>query len=86
MFNGGYITKVLNMDRANLVAYWPLYEKSGTNAKDLSDNVNDGTYSGVTLANEVSPQGTFAPDFDGVSDNVAISAIDGEVDTDEYTI
>lgn len=53
------------------VALWPLHETSGSNADEVVNN-NDGTYSGPTLANALTPAGTYAPYFDGINDAVEI--------------
>lgn len=50
------------------IAYWMLNETSGTTIADSSGNSRNGTYSGVTLANGTSPQGSPAPLWDGVND------------------
>lgn len=50
------------------IAYWMLNEASGTTIVDSSGNSRNGTYSGVTLAQDVPPQGGLAPLWDGVND------------------
>ena len=65
-FNGtrggnDYSDKVLSIARPNLVAYWPLSEKTGTNADNLEGTAaRDGTY-----ANDVATMGTSAGIGDG---------------------
>ena len=55
------------------VAYWPLWERSGTVAECLVNSAQDGTYTGVTLANASIPViGTVAPYFDGTNDYVDV--------------
>lgn len=49
---------------ADLGAYYPLHEDSGSTAYDQSGNNNDGTISGATL-NASAPLGTTAYSFDG---------------------
>jgi len=59
-----YITKVLNLDAANLVAYWPMNETSGTEATDLSGNDYHGQYTNTpTLADDAGPHGDNVPLF-----------------------
>jgi hypothetical protein len=86
-----YTRKLLNIDLANLLAYWPLSEASGTDADNKEGTAaRDGTFS-----SDVSGWGTgdgigdgkTAPDFDGTNDWVDIysaslsSAFDGDEGT-----
>jgi len=65
-----YVNKVVEYDP---IAYWPLLETSGTTATDYSGNSRDGTYSGVSLANALGPDGrNKCPYFDGADDTVDI--------------
>lgn len=45
-----YSEKVLGIESANLIAYWPLWEAEGATADNYEGTAaRDGTYSGVTL-------------------------------------
>lgn len=65
-----YIDTVLSVATANLIAYWPQTETSGTVADNAEGTAaRDGTYSGVTLAQIADPFGGFlSPLYDGVND------------------
>ena len=67
-----YIDIVNGVQTANLIAFWPLNETSGTAAVDQVDSpTQDGLYSGPTLAQVSDPFGeTLIPSFDGVNDFV----------------
>ena len=67
-----YWQHVRNVRRANLIAYWPLGETSGSIAADLSGNEQHGTYTGVTLAQPGIGDGRSAPFFDGANDFVNV--------------
>ena len=54
------------------IAYWPLWELSGTTAQCLVNPAQNGTYSGVTLGQEGIGDGGQAPLFDGANDYVDI--------------
>lgn len=71
LLRGGasYLGKVL---KYSPIAYWPLRETSGTIARCLVNSAQNGTYTGVTLANETAPDGSPAPFFDGANDYVNI--------------
>lgn len=60
-----YWKKVRQLFGSNLIGYWPLFEGSGTVARDLSGNGYNATYNGVTLASGVSPAGKPCPYFNG---------------------
>jgi hypothetical protein len=79
-----YQSIVLGTQSANLIAYFPLNETSGTTAYDLAGVAGDGTYSGVTLNATTFPNGDPVPSFDGVNDAVTIPV--GAVDTAEGTL
>ena len=50
------------------IAYWPLDESAGTVARCLVNTAQNGTYTGVTLANDnTGPFGTPAPWYDGAT-------------------
>ena len=63
------------------IAYWPQSETAGVTAHCLVNPLQDGTYNGVTLANDnTGPFGTPAPFFDGANDycntfSAALSAV-----------
>ena len=64
-----YANRLLAVARANLLAYWPLNETSGTVAADLSGNGRNGAYTGVDLANTPGPATGYShPYFDGAND------------------
>ncbi len=68
-----YTQKVIDLDSANLVGYWPLDETAGAVAYDRSGYNRNGAYDGCTLANATGPDGARpAPLFDGVNDLVNI--------------
>ena len=51
------------------IAYWPQSESSGLVARCLTNPAMNGTYTGVTLANDnTGPFGTPAPFYDGAND------------------
>ena len=67
-----YIDKVLSYGP---IAYWPLNETAGLTAVNYGTlgTAANGTYTGVTLANAVGPDGVNgAPFFDGANDYVNI--------------
>lgn len=70
LFNkkGSYAQKVLNISPANLIAYWPLNEASGTTITDRSGNGRNGTYTGVDLGQTGIGDGGTAPFFDATND------------------
>ena len=65
-----YIKKLLALGDDGPVAYWPLSEKTGTVAADLSANGCDGTAVGITWGAGGIGDGTTAPTFDGVNDYI----------------
>jgi len=67
---GGYASKVLSYGP---IAYWPLWEAAGATAQCLVNPAQNGTYTGVDLANDlVGPFGSPAPYFDGANDYVNV--------------
>jgi hypothetical protein len=72
IFKADYRQRVLNVDRGNLIAYWPLDETAGVTANDISERGHDGIYDGPTLNNAAGPDGYGAPLFDGVNDSVNV--------------
>lgn len=77
-----YIRKVLGY---NPIAYWPLWETSGSVARCLVNPAQNGTYTGATLGQQGIGDGNTAPLFDGVNDYVDIhtAALDAAFDGDE---
>ena len=70
------------------IAYWPQSESSGLTAYCLTNPAMNGTYTGVTLADDnTGPFGTPAPRYDGVNDylNVLTAALIAALDGDEGT-
>jgi len=63
-----YSRKVRNIAPANLIAYWPLWEASGSVANDISGNARHGSYTGVTLGEAGIGDGRTSPYFDGAND------------------
>jgi len=69
-----YIDKVVGLCGANLIAYWPLSEASGTVADNYEGTAaRDGAYTGVTLGQTGIGDGLTCPRFDGaVGDRVNV--------------
>lgn len=65
-----YIQKVLSIQSANLIAYWPLNETAGAVADNVQGvTARDGTYTGVTLDSILGPdEVNQAGLWDGVND------------------
>lgn len=63
----GYGSKLESIQRASLVAHWPLNEASGTTVYDASPYGRTGTYTSVTLGQTGIGDGRTAPLFDGTS-------------------
>ena len=85
---GGYTSKVLGIETANLIAYWPLSEAAGAVADNAEGTAaRDGAYDGPTLGQPGIGDGATCPSFDGINDNVAIysaslaTAFDGDKGT-----
>lgn len=78
-----YAQKVLTIAPANLLAYWPLNEASGTQITDLSGSSRHGVYTGVDLAQSQPP--FICPLWDGVNDvgNVYSAGLAGAFNKDE---
>ena len=84
-----YITKVLGIESSNLIGYWTMDEGAGSVANDQSPENNDGTYTGVSLANAASPTGIgLCPLFDGSNDfnDVYSSAFNTDFNGQEFTV
>ena len=75
--------------RTSPVAYWPQNETAGTAAVCLTNTAMNGTYTGVTLANDnTGPFGTPTPYYDGTNDdtNIHSLALQGALDNDEGSL
>ncbi len=83
-----YATKVKSIASANLIAYWPGAESSGTAIVDESGNGRNGTYSGVTLAQPGIGDGRTCPLYDGVNDygNIYSVSLNGAWLWEEWSI
>lgn len=87
-----YIDKVLAIQPASLIAYWPLREASGTNAENVEGTVaRDGTYNSAVEGWPVAPgigDENTAPDFDGSNDtiNIGTASFRAAFDGDEGTV
>ncbi|MCP4208148.1 MAG: LamG domain-containing protein [Shimia sp.] len=82
-----YWRKVASVRRDALVGLWPLWELSGTVAKDLSPLASDGTYDDTMLADQTFKDGRPYPSFVDANDEVDIysaalaAAFDGTAGT-----
>ena len=81
-----YAPKVLSVERANLLAYWPLWEPAGSVAVNLEGTAaRNGTYSSVTLGQPGIGDRRTCPLFNGTSGHVDIysdsfrDAFDGDL-------
>lgn len=63
-----YYQRVLHTRPANLIAYWPLWEKAGTVVREITTRANNGAYTGVDLGVIGIGDGQTAPYFDGTND------------------
>jgi len=72
MFHQPYIDKVRQIDPDNLVRLFPLDEKSGASARDISSNSRTATYTGVTLQDGIQPCGLNSSSYDGINDSIDI--------------
>lgn len=63
-----YHQKLLSLFAGNIIAFYPLFETSGSLAVDLSGSNRHGAYSGVSLAHTQGPRGRAAGLWDGVND------------------
>ena len=73
--SGAAYSKRIQEFSGNLVAHWPLNERSGTVAYDLSGNGNDGAITGATLGQAGIGDGLTSQGFDGATSFIDISAI-----------
>lgn len=65
-----YYKKILNVFSSSIVAYYPLWEESGTTAYDISGNARNAAYGGVTVNTISSPTGKSGVSFDGSNDYI----------------
>jgi hypothetical protein len=72
LFGQTYQRKILNLFGASMIAYWPLWEPSGSIANDISGNARNGSYTGVTLGQPGIGDGHTCPLFDGAADLVNV--------------
>lgn len=69
LLGGGYSDKVRSIFGTSLIAYWPLWETSGSVAYDISGNARNGAYSGITFPGvEMLTNGGFETDGAGGAD------------------
>lgn len=83
-----YAQKVLAIDPASLITYYPLTELAGVTADNLEGTAaRDGTYTGATLADALFLNGDPMPRFDGANDFVDIYSLslDGVFNSGEGT-
>lgn len=86
LFGAAYNDLVM---KSGPIAYWPQDERTGTTAHCLVNPAQNGTYVGVTLANDASgPFGTPAPFYDGTNDycNIYSATLDAAFDEDEHSV
>lgn len=84
-----YADKVLATESANLIAYWPQWEPSGTTADNYEGTAaRDGTYDTVTLGQTGIGDGRTCPLFDGSDSYTDIysASLNTAFDTGEGTI
>jgi len=83
-----YYQKVLRTQRDYLLAYWPVWEASGSVGNDISGNARHGAYTGVDLGHPGIGDGHTCPWFDGVNDcvNVYSTSLRDAFNGDEITI
>jgi hypothetical protein len=84
-----YIERVLSIESANMVAYWPFNETAGITAVNAEGTVaRDGTYTGVTLDSIAGPDGRPAGLWDGSNDyvNIYSSSLNSGWNPDEGTL
>ena len=70
-----YVNKVLGIDAANNIAYWPVNETSGVVADNAEGTAaRDGAITGVTLNSITGPAGGPAGRWDGANDYIDIES------------
>ena len=90
MFGQDYLQRVISIARPNLIALFPLNERTGATAADISPVGSVGDIDGVTLANATGPNGMPVGYYDGVNDDIDIDTSPPEpfwaaYDVDEMT-
>jgi lysophospholipase L1-like esterase len=60
-----YQTRIKNLFGSSLIAYWPLWETSGTDVLDFSGNGRNAVSKNLAMANAIGLDGNPAPLFDG---------------------
>ena len=87
LFNPQYAAKVLSVERANLIGYWPMWERSGAISRDYSPRGNHGVYTGATLGQPGIGDGRTSIFCDGVNDfsNIISAGLGADFDGDEGT-
>ena len=64
-----YYEKVLGIQSANMLAYWPVWEASGAVADNIEGTAaRDGAYTGVDLGQPGIGDGNTCPWWDGAND------------------
>ena len=83
-----YSLRMLNLFGSAIIAYWPLWEASGTVANDISGHSYNGSYTGVTLGQPGIGDGRTCPSFDGINDlvNVYSAGLAGVFDGSEGSV
>ena len=83
-----YAQKVLDIQTANLIGYWPLWEAAGVTAADQSAQANNGSYTGVDLAQPGIGDGNTCPYFGGSGDyvNVYSAGLASDFNSQELTV
>ena len=75
LIGGSYAAKILSTSAANLLAYWPLNEASGTTADNAEGTAAlDGTYAAVTLGQTGIGDGNTSASFDGSTSKLTLPA------------
>lgn len=75
-----YANRILGTEAASLIAYWPMWEASGTAADNYEGTAaRDGAYTGVTLGQDGIGDGNTCPHFDGINDycNIQTASLAG---------
>jgi concanavalin A-like lectin/glucanase superfamily protein len=82
-----YTQIVQNTAAANLLAYWPMAESSGSVALDASGNARNGAYTGVTLGAAGIGDGRTSASFNGTTsfNNVYSASLAAAFNKDEGT-
>ena len=71
-----YAERILATESADLLAYWPLWEASGSVADNLEGTAaRDGAYTGVTLGEPGIGDGATCPWWDGANDYLDVYSV-----------